>query len=326
MGQPDLHPTAVEVADQQAGALERVDGGGRGRGEFPCAERFGVGGQLEQGQRRVVESAQARRDQFDDSVGGRQRPAQPPDVHVPGQVAVGQRAKYQLPQEQHVAAAAGGKIDDRSRVDLPTQGRTEQLTDRQVIQPGQLDPDREVVLPQRGQRFRDRLAGTHGKDHGHRVGGHQLLDQPRGGLVEQLGVVDEQHQRAAPALATSARADRRSRSCRVSATGPATSGWPAATARRPRAGCAPRYGWPSPIGSPGRRPRPARGPRGPAGSSRPRPGPTRTTLRRRFPAAPYGGSRVPCPARSVATMHWRSARWGGPWHSPPAIASRRDRT
>ncbi len=201
MAKTNLQTAAVERADKQTLPLQLLDQAlVAQRVELRAPERFAVGRQLQQRSGIGGESGQAGVNELDDPVRGRRRPGHPPHPTVADQGAVRQRAAHELPEKQHVALATSGQLGDGGTVDLIPQDHCQQVVDDAVSQIAQTEPDRKVVLPQRGHRRGRRLSRPDRGNHQHGVRRHELLDQARRRLVEQLRVVDEQQQAAHAAM------------------------------------------------------------------------------------------------------------------------------
>ena len=109
-----------------------------------------------------------------------------------------ERPEHQLAEEEHVALAADGEVRHGGPVDRAAQHRLEELGDRPGVEPDELEPLDDTVLPQGRHRLGRHLAGAEGGQDEGRVAPGQLVDERGRGVVEQVGVVD--HEGEAPAL------------------------------------------------------------------------------------------------------------------------------
>ena len=146
----------------------------------------------------VVEAAEPGLDDLDQPVRGDGGADEPPDPPVVAQRAVVEAAHDELPEEQGVSLAADGQADRRRRVHRATQDRAEQILDDRGAQTGQLETLGQTVLPEADDRVGGRLtAPDRGQEKGV-VALHHLVDQRGRGVVEEVGVVHQQHE--TPAL------------------------------------------------------------------------------------------------------------------------------
>ena len=124
----------------------------------------------------------------------RQRPArQPPEPLAVLERALGQRADEQLAHVERVAAAALVHPAARRALDGRAEHRLDQPARLRLAQRLELQPRDAGVLPQRLHRVGDRLAAPHRHDDERRAGQHDVQDERRGRGVEQLRVVDAEH-------------------------------------------------------------------------------------------------------------------------------------
>jgi hypothetical protein len=107
-------------------------------------------------------------------------------------------ANHELPQEQDVPLAAHGDLGDAAAIHRAVQRCLEKFLDAPGVEPDQLKPLGEVVLPQRRDRLGRRFAGPDGHQDEGALHRRQLVDERRRGVVEEMGVVDEEHETAVP--------------------------------------------------------------------------------------------------------------------------------
>jgi len=103
---------------------------------------------------------------------------------------------HQLAQEQGVAAGQLPQPVDAAAVHRAAQPGVEEGLDIGARELAHLKEDAQLVLPQRAERIRPRLVTPHAHHREGLTGGHELMHQRRRRVVEQLPVVDAQHEPA----------------------------------------------------------------------------------------------------------------------------------
>ena len=192
---PDLLPAPLGHDLEQATPLEVVDRlRGRELAQVGEAHRFPDAHDLERVALRVGERAEPEPDHFPEPGRRREGTAEPPQA-----TGLLQRARVacthdELAEEEGVPAARRPERAERATVDLAAEhlghepGR---VLERQLRD---VDADEQLVLPQRGHGFGRGFAGADGDDREDLRRGGEEVEQGRRGVVELVGVVDQQHQ------------------------------------------------------------------------------------------------------------------------------------
>jgi hypothetical protein len=195
VGRACLGPAAALLDPQQPLDLQRLDGAHRHQARQQLdPQRIAVGEQLEDAQLVLVGALQAGGDQLHQPRRHRPRPLPAPHAVRVGQRALIEPGDHQLPQQQRVAAGRPPQPGRGRRVDLPAQRRAEHLLDLQRRQRQQVEPLDDPILPQRGDRVGCGLPASERDQHERRTGADDLVQQRRRGVVEQVRVVDPEHQ------------------------------------------------------------------------------------------------------------------------------------
>ena len=117
-----------------------------------------------------------------------------PDTALLGQRAPLDSVAHQLTREQRVAPRQLPERVAARSIDRSAQRLNKEALQLIASEGVELEPGAQLVLPQGPQRIRRPLAPPDG-DHGERLARrHELVQQCRRGVVEQLAVVDAQHQ------------------------------------------------------------------------------------------------------------------------------------
>ena len=135
-------------------------------------------------------------DELDQRRGHRRRPREPPEAAIGDQAAAVDGAEHELARVQRIALAAIEHPALRLLLHGPTERGLDQRPHRLVAEALQLEPLRAAVLPQRDDRVRARLARAHRGDDEHAGPRRQVQHERSGRGIEQLGVVDAEHDRA----------------------------------------------------------------------------------------------------------------------------------
>ena len=114
----------------------------------------------------------------------------------------------ELADEQDVALAGRPDLRDGARLDRPAEHEVQQRVDRRPVEVVEVDAAHPRPVPQRLEPRRHRLGCPHGGDEEDEIGVDELADQRRRRAVEQVEVVDEQHERAVAGLVEEDRAHR----------------------------------------------------------------------------------------------------------------------
>jgi hypothetical protein len=127
---------------------------------------------------------------------GGDRAAPAPHAAVVGQQAAIDPVADQLAHEQRVAPGQVPQRAHRPTVGRAAQRGAEERLDIVARELGELQQRAQLVLPQRPERVRSALVAPHADDRERLAGGNQLMHQRGRGVVEQVPVVDAQHQAA----------------------------------------------------------------------------------------------------------------------------------
>jgi len=192
---PAVDPTLEETLALEGLSPDRVGQGSH----LGCPERLSHGNQLEEGTLVAREVREASLDQLDQPLGWDQRPRQSPQLSVVGQSTGAEGTENQLTQEQGVALGAGGKPRHRGGLEGAAQSGGEELSHGVGGQALEVDPLGQALLPEGDYGIGSGLAGAQGGKHegGARLG--ELVRQRGRGVVEKVGVVDEEDQSLAVA-------------------------------------------------------------------------------------------------------------------------------
>ena len=136
-------------------------------------------------------------DQLREPGGRSQPPLQSPDPEVVPQRPVVDGPEDEFAQEQGVPLTVDHEPVGRRPVDGPSEHLVQQLPDRFDGQAGDLDPLDIVGPPEGDDGIGCGLGGGDGGDDERRPVHRHLVDEGGRGVVEPVGVVDEQHQGAA---------------------------------------------------------------------------------------------------------------------------------
>ena len=181
--------------DQEALALERLDRARVGeRFEHVDHHRLAEGEQLERLVLGRLEDLEAIGDQVDEAGRDGDRAGEAPHAVALLETADLGGAEHQLAQRERVAVADAPQLRERVRVDDATQRVDDQLVDLDVGERPDVDALGVAVLPEGGDGVAHLLPGADGDHDEHLTVRHDLEQQRRGGLVEQVGVVDEEQQ------------------------------------------------------------------------------------------------------------------------------------
>ena len=201
------HDLAVErVGDAHRPRLDRdqparLDAGERvdpdEAAQLGGPQRLPEGEQLERARLVAAELREPRADHVDERRARQRAAREPPEPLAVLERALGQRADEQLAHVQRVAAAALVHPAARRALDRRAEHRLDQPAGLRLAQRLELQPRDAGVLPQRLHRVGDRLAAAHRHDDERRAGQDDMQDERRGRGVEQLRVVDAQHDRSA---------------------------------------------------------------------------------------------------------------------------------
>ena len=128
---------------------------------------------------------------------------QPPQPAGARERAAVDGGRDELAHVQRVALAGVEDPAQRRLLDRTVERGLDQHPDRLVAQPPQLHPPRAGVLPQRHDRVRARVPGAHGREHERGAGLREVQDERGRHGIEQLRVVDAEHDRRPPARSSS---------------------------------------------------------------------------------------------------------------------------
>ena len=189
---------AVAVGGDQPAPLDR---GGRVDShellELADAQGLAQGEQLE---RPPLVRAQPRESLTDHPGERRARPGppdQPPEPLAILERPLGERADQQLAHVQRIAAAALLHPTPRGALDGTAEHGLDEPAGGRRVERGQLHSRQARVLPQRLDRVGPRLGGPHRDDHEGGPSEHEVKHERGGRRVEQLPVVDAEHDRPA---------------------------------------------------------------------------------------------------------------------------------
>ena len=195
MGEGGLEAAAVQGGLDQALALEADQCvGAHQSGEDVDAEGLAERDQLQGGHLVVVEAGQALADEVLEAGRRRERADRSPHPGVVDQGPLVDPGQHQLPEVLQVALTGLPELLQGRPFDLALQDELEQLLDLAAVEGADLHPVTEAVLPHRLDGVGGGLAGPdagHGED---RAGRDQLLEEQGRGVIEPLGVIDEQEE------------------------------------------------------------------------------------------------------------------------------------
>ena len=131
---------------------------------------------------------------------GDERTNETPHTVLADEVTTVDGAEHQLAHEQHVAATGRPDLGDRGRLDRTVQDEVQERVDCGPIEVVEIDAADASPVPQRVQPGRAAAVGPDGGDEEHEVGVDQLPDERRRRRVQELQIVDEQHERTVQRL------------------------------------------------------------------------------------------------------------------------------
>ena len=122
-----------------------------------------------------------------------------PTIHAPASVTldertVGEGSRQQTAKEQRVSLRHLMQAVNHTVVDVAVEHTSDQLPGLGTGERLDVQAQEQALLPQRGHRIRNLLAGPNGHDETWRSTQRQLLDQQRRQWVEEVGVVDDDDQ------------------------------------------------------------------------------------------------------------------------------------
>ena len=189
-----------------------------------------------------------------------------PEPGCPDERAGLDGAADQLAHVEHVSPADLGHPVKRGLLHGVAERGLDERPDRTVTEVGELHSPGGVVLPQRDDGVRARLAGADGRDDERRRRGRQMKNERRRDRVEQLRIVDAEDHRAAPGARTQLLAAASRSAPRRHRSGPRR----APDRLRPRGERPPRCASPEPSRRTRRRAQRHPAPHAPDATSRPR--------------------------------------------------------
>ena len=196
VGHVDEPSPAVGAALHELASLQRLERGQLGGLEQPDVQRSADRDQLEHATSARAGVLDAQVHELRQPRPGRDVAAPPPDSAVRGEQAAIDAVAHQLAQEQGVASCQFPKCGDAAAVDRAAQRGVEEGLDLAARELAQLQQHAQLVLPQRPQGIGSRLVAPHAHHRERLAGGHELVHQRRGRVVEQLTVVDAQQEPA----------------------------------------------------------------------------------------------------------------------------------
>jgi hypothetical protein len=195
VGQAQLEPTSMLFDNYQAAAFERFDAARAGELLNDLeAEWFAGGDQLQDGPLGALQATESSLDHVAKAGGRIHRTTPPPDAVALSKLAVLTPGQQQLAKQEAVAQGRRPEPVQGEAVDLPAKHRADQLLDLRARQRLQLEPLGEPVLPQGKDRIGYRLAAAKRRQDEHRRCGCELVEQGRRTVVQQVGVVDPEHE------------------------------------------------------------------------------------------------------------------------------------
>ncbi len=200
MRQARLQATSVHPAGDQSPAFERCDGLGVGQPvECRLGQGLTQGGQLQRAALGVGQMAQADGHQVHQAGGRLQAAAQAPDPAFLAQRTVLDSPHDQFVQEEGIAKRPLRYLSQRHGVDRASEHGDQKVFDRQPVERAEFDPRRAMVLPQHDHGLPAARAGAprwqDAGDHGGGARLHELMDEGRRTVVEEVCIVDEDEQR-----------------------------------------------------------------------------------------------------------------------------------
>jgi hypothetical protein len=195
MDDVDDAPPPIRAALHELVRLQRLQG-------LPCAEQLRLHGPGDRHELQRVTRARsglldAQVDELREARRSLDLAAPAPDAAVVGQQPAVDPVAGQLAQEERVAARHLPQRGDGAAVNRPAQAGDEEPLDVAARQLVQLQHRAVLVLPQRPEGIRHRLPRPHGHDRDGLAGGHELVHERRGRVVERVPVVDAEHQAGA---------------------------------------------------------------------------------------------------------------------------------
>ena len=194
--EPRFEAPVVGADVDESLPLDRLDGLGPGQPlEHVDGHRLAEGDELDRLGFGGIERAEPLLDQIGQPFGDVQRADQrPPTLGVLGQRPALDGAEDQLAQGQRVPPTDAAQLDVGRGADALPERLVDEPIELVLAQRLHVDPQGVTVLPELEDGVADVLTGAHGGEHEHLAIGGDLQDERRRGVVEQVGVVDQQHQ------------------------------------------------------------------------------------------------------------------------------------
>ena len=190
----DEPPPAVGAALDELAALEPLERLQLVGLEQPYLERGSGRHQLQQPPSARAGVVDAQVDELGQPGPGLDLAAPAPDAAPLLQEAAVEPVPHELAQEQDVAPGQLPHRVDAGTVDRPPKRGLQQRRHGVAVELPQLQPQAQLVLRQPPHRIGPRLVTPESDDREDLVGGDQLMDKRRRRVVEELAVVDAQHE------------------------------------------------------------------------------------------------------------------------------------
>ena len=190
----DRHPAPAPLQPHQPALLEKDE---VPFGRYGLEERQPKGArnaeQVEGSSLGRAEPGKPGLDEFDESGRRHRRIPQLPQPVGLNEGAGLEPRDDELPEEQGVPLATIGESAPGHGIDRTSEDGLQQLVDEFLREGPKVDPVRQTIPPQTKDGRGRRRFRPHGHQYEHPLVERQLVDDRRGKLVEQVGVVDEQH-------------------------------------------------------------------------------------------------------------------------------------
>ena len=198
MGKPDLRTHTVGAHLEQSAEFQPIESGrAREALEHGQADRFTLGHELQCMALVILEGPDALFDELAEPCRHGEPPAGAPKTALESDRAVFLCRQEQLSDGQRVSPGEAAHGRRELGIHGATEDRRDECVDVPLAKRGEVDAIGVPVLPELDDRFGGDLTGPHGRDHKGVASHRQLEDERRRHLIEQMSVIDHDHERSA---------------------------------------------------------------------------------------------------------------------------------